>query len=208
MDKTVSATEFSQAVKDFKIQLTADDVTFIFNQFDRNKDGRLDYDEFLRGVRGEMNSQRRGLAERAFTVLDTNGNGVITIGDIAQTYSAKKHPAVIEGRKTEEQVLSEFLETFETHHNLMSGGKADANVTLEEFIEYYNNVSASIDDDAYFAQVMDSSWNLSGQAATYQQQQEGWTNQRPGTAFTEKAYSFKNLDPYSTSNPNRVDATL
>ena len=65
-------------------------------------------------------------------------------------------------------MLSEFLETFETHHNLMAGGKADANVTLEEFIEYYNNVSASIDDDAYFAQVMDSSWNLSGQAATYQ----------------------------------------
>lgn len=51
----------------------------------------------------------------------------------------------------------------------MAGGKADANVTLEEFIEYYNNVSASIDDDVYFAQVMDSSWNLSGQAATYQQ---------------------------------------
>jgi len=35
-------------------------------------------------------------------VLDKNQNGVITIEDIASTYSAKKHPAVIEGRKTEE----------------------------------------------------------------------------------------------------------
>ena len=55
---------------------------------------------------------------------------------------------------------------------------------------------------------MDSSWNLSGQAATYQQYEQGWANARPGTASTEKAYSYKNVDPYSTSNPNRVDATL
>jgi len=34
--------------------------------------------------------------------LDKNGNGVVTIEDIASTYSAKKHPAVIDGRKTEE----------------------------------------------------------------------------------------------------------
>lgn len=56
LDKTISIVEFQQACKDFKIQLTADDINFIFNQFDRNKDGRLDYDEFLRGVRGEMNA--------------------------------------------------------------------------------------------------------------------------------------------------------
>ena len=37
-------------------------------------------------------------------------------------YNAKKHPAVVEGRKTEEQVLGEFLETFETHHNVLNGG--------------------------------------------------------------------------------------
>jgi len=68
-------------------------------------------------------------------------------------------------------------------------------------------VSASIDEDEYFNQVMDSSWNLSGQAATYQQYDQGWTNQRPGTA-TEKVYQYKNLDPYSSSNPHWVDTTL
>ena len=83
MDKTISITEFQQAVKDFKIQLTADDVVFIFNQFDQNKDGRLNYDEFLRGVKGEMNPSRRSLAEQAFKILDKNGNGVITIEDVA-----------------------------------------------------------------------------------------------------------------------------
>lgn len=36
----------------------------------------------------------------------------------------------------------------------------DRIVDLNEFIEYYNNVSASIDNDAYFEEMMNSSWNL------------------------------------------------
>jgi Ca2+-binding EF-hand superfamily protein len=34
----------------------------IFDYFDVNGDGTINYDEFLRAVRGEMNSFRRGLA--------------------------------------------------------------------------------------------------------------------------------------------------
>ena len=130
-----------------------------------------------------MNDFRRGLAEQAFTILDKNGNGVIEIADVAQIYSAAKHPAVLEGRKTEDQVLSEFLETFEIHHNLINNDTPNHEVTLSEFLEYYNNVSASIDDDQYFEVMMDGSWNLSGHANPYQRVDKGWFEQvRPGTA--------------------------
>ena len=43
----------------------------------------------------------------------------------------------------------------------------DGKVTPEEFEEYYANISASIDDDAYFKQMINSSWNLDKQASTY-----------------------------------------
>lgn len=33
-------------------------------------------------------------------------------------------------------------------------------VTKDEFEEYYNNVSASIDDDTYFLAMMTAAWNL------------------------------------------------
>ena len=48
-------------------------------------------------------------------------------------------------------MLGEFLETFEQHHNLRNNNQADGRVTLEEFVEYYTNVSASIDDEMYFS---------------------------------------------------------
>jgi len=44
----------------------------------------------------------------------------------------------------------EFLETFETHHNVINGKVHDSKVTLDEFVEYYTNISGSIDDDQYF----------------------------------------------------------
>jgi len=33
-------------------------------------------------------------------------------------------------------------------------------VTFIEFIEYYNNISASIDDDKYFELMMRNAWNF------------------------------------------------
>lgn len=38
----------------------------------------------------------------------------------------------------------------------------DRSITFEEFIEYYNNISMSIDDDAYFELMMNNAWNLDG----------------------------------------------
>lgn len=73
----------------------------------------------------------------------------------------------------------EFLETFETHHNIRTQGTNDSSITLEEFIEYYNNISASIDNDDYFALMMNNSWNIKGDAQTYQKYDKGWANEEP-----------------------------
>jgi hypothetical protein len=54
---------------------------------------------------------------------------------------------VTTGKKSEDEVLAEFLKTFEIHHNVLYGNSTDGTVTLEEFIEYYNNISCSIDND-------------------------------------------------------------
>jgi hypothetical protein len=44
---------------------------------------------------------------------------------------------------------------------------------LDEWIEYYNNVSMSIDDDKYFELMMNSAWNLDGSRVT----KKGWAGE-------------------------------
>lgn len=56
----------------------------------------------MRIIRGELSEYRRQLVERAFRKLDRDGSGVVEVADLVGVYSGKKHPAVLEGRKTEE----------------------------------------------------------------------------------------------------------
>jgi Ca2+-binding EF-hand superfamily protein len=48
-----------------------------------------------------MNDYRRSLVEQAFRKLDNNGNGFIEFDDIKDIYNARKHPDVIQGKRTE-----------------------------------------------------------------------------------------------------------
>jgi len=168
---TLDIAEFAKGVYESKLDLTDLDIKTLFRAFDRNNDGSISYDEFLRTVKGDMNQRRQELVMQAFAKLDRDGNGHVDFYDIKDTYNAKRHPAVLEGRKTERQVLEEFLATFE----LALSGEGDGKVTPEEFTEYYTAVSASIDRDDYFEQMINNSWNLTGDAVTYQKFKKGWS---------------------------------
>jgi hypothetical protein len=68
-------------------------------------------------------------------------------------------------------VLVEFIETYEAHHNLAS---QDPSVEIDQFVDYFSNISALYDSDATFANVMKhtlgSSTTQSQQAAQPQAQ--------------------------------------
>jgi Ca2+-binding EF-hand superfamily protein len=48
-----------------------------------------------------MNNFRKKLVLQAFNKLDKDGSGQIDINDIKDIYNAKRHPDVINGKKTE-----------------------------------------------------------------------------------------------------------
>ncbi len=54
---------------------------------------------------------------KAFAKLDKDGNGVVELADIKGVYSAAKHPDVLSGKRSEDDVLTEFLDTFEQHYS-------------------------------------------------------------------------------------------
>lgn len=164
--------EFTKAMQDYMLGFSEGEISSLFTFFDYDRSGLIEYDEFLRTIRGPMNSNRKKIVAQAFAKLDKDGNGYVDINDIRGVYSAAKHPEVLSGKKTEQQVLQEFLETFETAHNMRNNNAPDHIVTKDEFDEYYNNVSASIDRDDYFALMMNNAWNLDGSRVT----KKGWSN--------------------------------
>jgi len=160
--------EFSKAMHDFRIGLNDKEVARAFDVFDRDGSGDISYDEFLRSIRGKMNPTRQAIAKKAFAIMDKDGSGILDINDIRQTYNAKHHPDVKSGKKQEEEILLEFLDTFEDHFCDMKGNadSRDGKINLDEWYEYYNNVSMSIDTDDYFKVMMNSTWNLDNSKVT------------------------------------------
>lgn len=170
-DKTVDINEFTKLIHDYRIPISDKDVKACFDEFDMDKSGSISYDEFIRGIVGEMNDFRMNLAKRAFKIMDKDGSGIIDIDDLRGRYNAKHHPDVKKGKKTEDEVLAEFLDTFEYHFNLLNSNKSkDQKISSEEWIEYYNNISMSIEDDAYFELMMKNAWNMDGQMVN----KKGW----------------------------------
>ena len=55
---TIDVGEFKKAIKEFRIDLNEQETRDVFSHFDRDSSGSIDYDEFVRGVRGPMNSFR------------------------------------------------------------------------------------------------------------------------------------------------------
>ena len=123
--------------------------------YDVDGDGQINLEEFLRGLRDSLTERRAAMVERAFCLMDRDGSGVIEAGDIAHLYDVSQHREFIEGTKTKEEILDDFLNSFDGVK-----GNNDGKVTKEEWYEYYTDLSVSVPSDDYFVQMMESTWNI------------------------------------------------
>lgn len=70
-------------------------------------------------------------------------------------YNARADADVKSGRKTEAQIIREFLSALAA-----LTGRKDKLVSDSEFRQYYACVSLTIDDDAYFQLMMWNTWQV------------------------------------------------
>lgn len=123
--------------------------------YDVDGDGQINLEEFLRGLRDPLNERREAMVWRAFALMDRDGSGEITGGDIGHLYDVSQHREFIEGTKSKEEILGEFLDSFDGCR-----GNNDGKVSKDEWHEYYTDLSVSIPSDDYFVQMMESTWNI------------------------------------------------
>jgi len=152
-NRQIEKKELQWGLKDFDIHLSEEQIDVLVKHFDRDGSGTVDFDEFLRALRGELSESRVAYIRKAYDKLDVNKDGKVTLEDIAKLYDVSQHPDVIQGKMTPEEAYRQFMSLWDTQ-------VADGIVTFEEFCEYYRDVSCSIDTDEYFAVMMTNAWKL------------------------------------------------
>lgn len=133
--------------------ISKNESALLLEVLDTNQDGFVNFDEFLVGIRGRPNETRQEVIDRAFAKFDLDGSGLVQSADLAVVYDCSQHPQVIAGEMTDQEVFAEFLAAF--------GDKnGDGSITTAEWNDYYAAVSASIDHDEHFVEMMVSAWKL------------------------------------------------
>jgi hypothetical protein len=112
---------------------------------------------------------------------------MLTITDLEGIYNASAHPDVKMGKKTEWEVLEEFLSTFEQHTSDKDGNVVAKNkkILLKDFVGYYNKISMTIDSDLLFEQTIANAWD---DKLKQQNQKAAWSNVQISTRHGENKH--------------------
>jgi Ca2+-binding EF-hand superfamily protein len=154
-DGTLSPAELKAGLQNFGLSLPATTLTMVIDAADKSRDGKIEYGEFIRTLRGGMNDKRKALVGMAFNQLDRDGSGIVDMVDMKAAYNPLSHPYVKAGRMTAQQALRDFMLQWDTVER-------DGKITPNEFVEYYEDLSASVDRDDYFELMIRNAWHISG----------------------------------------------
>lgn len=145
---------------DFKLDLEEQDIDHIFKTFDKNNDNTLDINEFMDLVLGELTGNREAVVSQAFDKIDNRQMGFVPYAKVRELFDGKKHPDVCNGRKTEQEIITDFLEIYEMHHNTFNDYQKQDKVTKPEFLEFYKTLSPNYEDDNSFISMVKGVWGV------------------------------------------------
>ena len=163
--KEISFDEFEKIFKAYRYDLSETEINNLFNYFDKEGNGYIKYEEFLNELCNNLNQFRKDILKQVFNKLDEKEKGFITVGIIRHEYNPKGNPLVRQGKRSEDEILAEFLDVLEYHFNLLIEKNEDIDVNelevdFEEFCNFYENISLCIEDDKYFEIMVLSEWGI------------------------------------------------
>ena len=165
-DKRISFTEFEKMFKRYRFNLTQNGINNLFNYFDKDKSGFIDYSEFLNGIVGELSDFRKNVLKQVFQKLDKEEKGYITVKQLREAYDPRGNPLVRQGKRSAEEILGDFIDILEYHFSLLNEKNEeneevnDIKIDFDEFCEFYKTISISVEEDKYFEIMVMSEWGI------------------------------------------------
>ncbi|CAH2277916.1 calcyphosin-2 isoform X1 [Pelobates cultripes] len=150
----LSKTEIKQALKTFHLDVSENVFESFWHMFDEANEEKMDYMLFIRAVVGEMNEYRKSFVRKAFMKLDPNKSGIVSMVELRKFYCSKKHPQVLAGISSEDEIKSAFLET------MIEACRDPNDVMYCEFEDYYEGLSLGILSDEDFVNILRNSWGI------------------------------------------------
>ena len=138
---------------EFGVDLTITELDQLISFFDRNDDGLITIAELMSALRGNITAQREQMISAAFEALDADGSGELSVREMRARYNSEAEPDVQRGRISKEQALQNLIDQWgETERRGF--------VSKAEFEDFYKDLSASVEGDDIFEDILRRCWRL------------------------------------------------
>jgi Ca2+-binding EF-hand superfamily protein len=144
--------ELPKLMGDIGVVVNKTELQELIRLLDRDGNGVINYEEFLFQMSPPLSEARIQWINKAFDKLDADGNGYVSIADLDASHNPQATELLRLGRSSANDIFANLLRSYDTD--------ADGIITRDEFIDYYRQISPSIDTDEYFAQMIKSAWKL------------------------------------------------
>ena len=205
----ISFDNFLTIFQAYYINFPISDIKSIFSLFDttskslnnNNKNEykdtsmfKIKYDNLLKSIIGKMSIKRQLLVKKVFDSFEKDNEGKIMTSDIKSKFNYKKHPDVLNGKNTPNEIYSDFLdflETFREYNDNLKGGYS-FNMSFEEFLDFYNEISMCIEDDDYFEYLLVNCWDLNEENKDENENNNNFDNQKKEIRDNNNINNYKN----------------
>jgi len=157
----ISLDDFIAIFQTYNFDFSSSDIQNIFQQFDSNQTGAINYDLLIDSLIGQLDERRRLSVQKVYDNFNKNEQGEVLLSEIKQKYNSSRHPDVISGRKRREEEFGEFLDKIEIFREYNDNLKMSYSTTMNfnEFLKFYSEISMSIKDDNLFDNILFNCWN-------------------------------------------------
>ena len=168
----VDTLSFSSAIGKCKLGLLDSDIANICRIFE-NSEMRISISDFYQSCVGVVTPQRVEVIEAAYKNIDKVNIGYIDLSLIVKQYNSATSTILLtkNGQKMKtDEIIYEFLDIIDSYLYVVKGRKKDGRILRNEFIDYYQLISAQIEDDNQFESMMVALWKVTPMLSIYIQE--------------------------------------
>ena len=149
----ISFSDLNNIFRAYNFNIYFYDIKILFDLFDKNKVGVIQYDDLIKSIVGNMNDKRKELVIKI---------GYVNIKKMKCRFNSYKHPDVIKGNKTHEEAYGDFLECIQIYKEYICNINKNDNdfFNLNEFFQFFNEISMYIVDDSDFDLLIFGCWDI------------------------------------------------
>ena len=158
---TLTQEQIQNLSDSYRLSLSPPEIAMLIANFSQPNTQTLNTDTLLQALIGQLSPFRINLIKQVFASIDVNGSGYISSNDIKSLFNAARHPEVVSNKRTEDEVLGEWLDNFEIFSEYNGTANiGERQVSFDEFLYFYSLISMSSEDDRYFEYMVVNTWNL------------------------------------------------